>query len=216
MALPFTVVTPTEVEAGYLRGLGDVVVSGVGEGAATRAVAALEGDVSAIVLAGFCGGLADGLAVADVVVPERVIDEAGEAIVVDVGEGLSTGHTLVTVNAVVTQPADKRTLGARTGADAADMESVAFLRACAGRGMAGAVVRAVSDGVDDALPASIGDWVTPEGKSRVSAALGWAGVRPGRLAELTRLKARADRAGASLREAVIRLSETWPPDGSRV
>ncbi|MEM9251604.1 MAG: hypothetical protein AAGB29_04565 [Planctomycetota bacterium] len=218
MNLPFTLVVPTEVEAGYLREH-KPVICGVGSTMARRCVDDLideidKGSVATrgVVLAGFGGGLSDTLAVGDTVIP-CVVTHAGDEL--RCGHRLvEAGRSLVTVDAVITDPAEKRSLGESSDAEVADMEGYEFARWCTEYGLEWVILRAISDGVDDALPEPIGDWVTPEGKTKVSAALTWAGIRPGRLAELTRLKARADKAGAALRAAVIRLAETWPPDAS--
>ncbi|MEM6757009.1 MAG: hypothetical protein AAF586_07575 [Planctomycetota bacterium] len=219
MELPFTLMVPTDVEAGYLKGLRPMKRCGVGESAGSEVVSYTNLDLDedptlprCLVLAGFAGGLVDGLAVGDVVVPNHVQRPGHESRVVE--HLACTGHGLVMAERVVTRSDAKRELHRQTGADVADMEGHCFAEWCEDADLDWLIVRAVSDAVDDALPEPIGDWVTPEGRTRVSAAMKWAGFRPGRLAELSRLKARADKAGAALRAAVIRLAETWPPAAS--
>ncbi|MEM1210116.1 MAG: hypothetical protein AAGI54_12695 [Planctomycetota bacterium] len=211
MSLPFHVIVPTEVEAGYLRGL-DTIVCGVGGDAVQTAVQRLATTPRPAVLAGFAGGLVDEMPVGSVVMPGELSCDGRPTVCAP--SPASAEHRLITVDEVVTDAAGKRRLGETSGAHLADMEGHAFAEACEAAGRPWLVVRAVSDGVDHALPEPIGDWVTPEGRTRVSAAMKWAGFRPGRLAELSRLKARADKAGAALRAAVTRLAETWPPAAS--
>ena len=75
-------------------------------------------------------------------------------------------RVVTTVGETVVDPAAKRALGARSGAELVDKESVAFAQVAANAGWRWAVVRGVSDGVEEALPADIDRWVTPAGRPR--------------------------------------------------
>jgi adenosylhomocysteine nucleosidase len=82
-----------------------------------------------VIAAGFCGALAPHLKVGDVVTSPRI----------------------VTVDQLVSDPAEKRRLGELHDADAVDMESSAVAEVCAAKGVQFLAVRAVSDTVDTAL-----------------------------------------------------------------
>ncbi|HEX4609582.1 MAG TPA: hypothetical protein VH092_15390 [Urbifossiella sp.] len=116
-----------------VRGRADVVVrvSGVGRAAARAAATKLLAGVSPgrVIAAGFCGALAPGLRVGDVVTSPRI----------------------ATVDQLVATPADKTRLRSETGADAVDMESAAVEAVCRDRGVPFRAVRAVSDTADATL-----------------------------------------------------------------
>jgi adenosylhomocysteine nucleosidase len=79
------------------------------------------------IAAGFCGALVPALRIGDVVTSPRII----------------------TVDHLVTDPAEKRKLG--QSHDAVDMESAAIADVCAARGVPFRAVRTVSDTVDTVL-----------------------------------------------------------------
>ncbi len=106
-----------------------VRVSGIGRARARLAAEQVlrESHPRLVIAAGFCGALVPALRVGDVVTSPRI----------------------VTVDRLVTDPAEKRRLGETH--DAVDMESAAVAEVCAGRGVAFRAVRTVSDTVDTAL-----------------------------------------------------------------
>lgn len=107
-----------------------ITVSGVGRAAARAAsLLALEESPRLVIAAGFCGALVPGLRVGDIVRSPRIL----------------------TVDYLVFDPDEKRTLGALHAADAVDMESAAVAEVCAAKGVPFLTVRAVSDTVDTAL-----------------------------------------------------------------
>lgn len=112
------------------RGLAHVSVhvSGVGRARARAAATRLvETRPSLVIAAGFCGALVPALRAGDVVRSPRVL----------------------TVDHLVSDPAEKRRLGATH--DAVDMESAAVEEVCAAAGVPFVAVRAVSDTVETAL-----------------------------------------------------------------
>ncbi len=106
-------------------------VSGVGRNRARRAAEqVLTGSLPELVIAaGFCGALSSALRVGDVVTSPRI----------------------VTVDHLVSDPAEKRQLAELHRADAVDMESSAVAEVCAEKGVPFLAVRAVSDTSDTAL-----------------------------------------------------------------
>ncbi len=96
-----------------------------------------------VVSFGLAGGLHDGLACGDVLDATRVVDSDGTVL----WEGSPLGvrgarpGTILAVDAVVDDPAERRRLHERTGADAADMESGVLARS----GRLVGCLRAISD-----------------------------------------------------------------------
>lgn len=138
-----------------------LVVTGMRRDAARRGTLALvEGHRPRwVISAGYSGGLQPQAKLGDIVLAERVVDGAGEAIDVDLRidrqsarqSGLHVG-SLVTVDELVCEPADKADLGRRHEALAVDMESYAVAAACRERGTPFLAVRIVSDDVESRLP----------------------------------------------------------------
>jgi nucleoside phosphorylase len=122
-----------------------------------------------IVSYGLAGAL-DGLAVGAVVDAVRVVDETGA--VLWEGEPLgvpgAVRGTILASERIVDDPAERRELHERTGADAVDLESGVLARSGRLRG----VVRAVSDTPERRLH-GICDAVKPEGP------YDWAGIARG-------------------------------------
>jgi hypothetical protein len=125
-----------------------------------------EGDVVSYGLAGALDGLPSGT----VVDATRVVDETGA--VLWEGEPLgvpgAVRGTILAAERVVDDPAERRALHERTGADAADLESGVLARSGRLRG----VLRAVSDTPERGLH-GICDAVKPEGP------YDWAGIARG-------------------------------------
>jgi hypothetical protein len=146
-----------------------------------------------VVSFGLAGGLSDDLACGDVLDATRVVDVDGTVL----WEGGPLGApgarpaTILAVDAVVDDPAERRRLHERTGADAADMESGPLARS----GRLAGCLRAVSDTPGRTL-GPVGELVDADGRLRpIGIAL--ALVQPGR----TR------RALADVRLALRRLEE---------
>lgn len=108
-----------------------------------------------VVSAGACGALAPALSVGDLVVPELVVDAAGQRWPTAVVTRVARAGTLLTVGDVVETAAQKSRLWLATGARAVDMESAAILAWAVERGVPGAVIRAVSDGAGRGIPAAL-------------------------------------------------------------
>jgi hypothetical protein len=158
--LTFACATTAEERAGRRAGLATALVG-------LRGVNGLpEGEVVSYGLAGALDGLSTG-AVIDAV---RVVDETGAVL----WEGGPLGvpgavrGTILAAERVVDDPAERRELHERTGADAVDLESGVLARSGRLRG----VLRAVSDTPDRRLH-GICEAVKPEGP------YDWAGIARG-------------------------------------
>lgn len=92
---------------------------------------------------GLAGGIADGLSCGDVIDADRVVDRDGTLLWQGAPVGVPGARvgTVVAVDAVLDDPAERRRLAAATGALAVDMESGAIARA----GRLVGCVRVVSD-----------------------------------------------------------------------
>jgi hypothetical protein len=90
------------------------------------------------------------------------------------------------------------------------MESAAFARVASARRWKWAVVRGISDTVDETLPEGIGDWVDDRGRLRI-----WAVVRAiiARPVLLVRLRSLRARSVAAMR-AVAAALESMPAGGA--
>jgi adenosylhomocysteine nucleosidase len=166
-------------------------VSGVGRDRARAAaeVALRSTPVPRLVIAaGFCGALAPGLRVGDVVTSPRI----------------------VTVDHLVANPTEKRQLAERTGAYAVDMESAAVEQVCAARGVPFLAVRAVSDTADTALSPELVRLLSGGRVSPWRAAVALAS-KPSLLGEFRRLARDSKLAARNLAAALVEVIEKESP-----
>jgi adenosylhomocysteine nucleosidase len=179
------------------------VETGVGPAASERALDWLlaQAPRPAFVLsAGFSGALRPGLRVGDLLLADRVADAGGgdwEATWPPSGAADLPRGRLLTVPSLVGDPAEKRRLGERFGADAADMETAAVARRCAAAGVPFGCLRAISDDVETPLsPALLG--VLRGGRVGLLRLAGAVLRRPALVGELVRLERHTRRAAAAL------------------
>jgi adenosylhomocysteine nucleosidase len=178
------------------------VRAGGGDAAgAARAAEALAPQVDALVSFGLAGGLDPALPSGALLVPHTVLDR-GERFAADAGLAAALGgmtpHTLLGGGTVLATVADKRAVRAETGAAAVDLESAAVARAARRHGRPFAVLRAVCDPADRALPHAALVALDPAGgivPLRVAAAVL---TRPWEIPALLALARDAARARAAL------------------
>jgi len=168
-----TVLCPTAFEASRVRAaLGGagcaarVRCIGVGAHAASRWAAqerarggALPARGAVVVLAGLAGGLHAPFARGSVWCASKVVASDGRVFVPPLGGSAARGAAsacVVSVERVCGNRAEKASLNASTGCDLVDMESGGFCEVASAYGWRFGVVRGVSDGADDELPA----WMT--------------------------------------------------------
>lgn len=159
-----------------------------------------------VVSAGACGALAPDLAAGDLVVPEIVVDAAGGRWPASPLPRLIAAGTLLTVTEVVETSAQKSRLWLETGARVVDMESAHILAWAAGRGVAGAVIRGVSDGAERGVPAALAASVADDGRVRPLRALTAVLARRGAFGELVELRAGSEAALKSVAGALALLA----------
>lgn len=88
----------------------------------------------------------------------------------------------------------KRALGLATKADLVDLESFAFAECAESAGLRWAIVRGVSDGVDDVLPRECAGFINDAGETRLLRVLRAIALRPRLLVELAQIGRTARRA----------------------
>jgi nucleoside phosphorylase len=114
---------------------------------------------------GLAGGLHDGLECGEVLDATRVVDAQGTVLWEGSPLGVAGARpgTILAVNAIVDDPAERRRLHERTGADAADMESGALARS----GRLAGCLRAISDTPGRTL-GPLAQTVGPDGRLRAA------------------------------------------------
>ena len=166
-----------------------ILVSGVGGHRAriSADVVIREFSPRLLIAAGFCGALIPTLRVGDIVTWPRI----------------------VTVDYLVSDPAEKRRLAELHSADAVDMESAAIAEVCTERSIPFAVIRAVSDTSDTALSPDLVKLLSGGNVSiwRACRAL----VRkPSLLREFLRLRRDTKLAALKLAEALVKVIDSGP------
>ncbi|HLG21012.1 MAG TPA: hypothetical protein VI895_14515 [Bdellovibrionota bacterium] len=158
-----------------------LVATGIG------AAAAREGALEAIrryaplkcaVGFGFAGGLVKTARAGDTVIPTELRhsdrrEEPTEWLRMNLASFAPSveWRKLVTVERVVSTPAEKAALHAATGAEAVDMESAIWGELCRSAGVPWAVVRTILDSGDESLPCELSRLVDAFGRTRWSTAL---------------------------------------------
>jgi adenosylhomocysteine nucleosidase len=196
------IVVGMDREARIVAGRGRVIVG-------TRGLeTALAEGVSGVVSFGLCGGLDPALGVGDLVIDGHGawVDELAEALP-GVVRGAVAGS-----DEIVGSASAKAALRAKTSAIAVDMESHIVAEAATRAGIPFAVVRAVSDPADRALPRAAQAGFNRDGSVNVLAVLAALLRRPGELPALVQTARDAAKAFASLERSASAL--TPPPDVS--
>jgi adenosylhomocysteine nucleosidase len=206
---------------GELRGRQVALVeSGPGADSAAAAThAVLDAHRPALVFsAGFAGGLTPALARGDLVVAQRIVDEHGHSWDADPAtfpdwiaevKGLHVGR-LVTLDHPLRTAEEKTAAGHHHAALAVDMESIAVAEVCRQKNVAFLAVRAVSDALDDELPADVAKLLYAHGARQLGAALGTIWRKPGRVKDLFRLQRNALAASERLAEFISAAVKHWP------
>jgi hypothetical protein len=144
-----------------------------------------------VVSFGLAGGLHDGLECGEVLDATRVVDSDGVVLWEGGPLGVAGARTatILAVDEIVDDPAERRTLHERTGADAIDMESGALART----GRLAGCLRAISDTPNRPL-GPLTEMMDANGK-----------VRPGGIARALAAPRRTGRALADVRRALTAL-----------
>ena len=174
----------------------DIVCCGPGASTVGRWVAGCGSGEQPLILVGLAGSLREDIATGTAYEIAKVIDDDGHEWKPtfkgrDDQTSGSSDLTIVSTHHPVTDSAAKRALAQQTGADLVDMESAAFAAAVSQIQRPWAVVRGVSDGVDDSLPDDIEDWIDERGRTRTAAVIGAIVRRPALIGAVRRLRAQS-------------------------
>ena len=200
-------------EIACVRGLAGVVpVAGGGDPVALRhRIEQAAAGAAGIVSFGMTGALADGLAIGDWVVADRLhgaveleCDPAWAAALLARLPGARAGGFYADGRMIDTV-AEKLALGERHGALAVDMESHVAGAVAAARGLPFAIVRCVSDGARHLLPHAITVSMRPDGGVDAGAMLRSLAARPGQVADVARTARGFARAMAELKRGGRRI-----------
>ena len=167
-----------------------VVTTGPGADAVRRAFAARDSwpvrHPRFVVLLGLAGALETRLAPGTDHAAAEVVGPDASA---PLRSGLVVGATarIVQTTAVVTAPTDKSRLAGATRAQLVDMESHAFASCAETAGLRWAIVRGVSDGADETLPAELAHFVDARGETSILRVLGAIVRRPSLVPALMRI-----------------------------
>ncbi len=193
-----------------------VYVGGMGFKRAHKAAGALiDAGCRALVSFGTAGGLHRELSAGSLVIPERILEEGGEAHEIDPDwrsrlleatvPGLGAQpQVLISVSRPVLACEQKTSLAEISGACAVDMESAAIARQACARGIPLLVVRAVSDDSRQSLPAGLMPALDVYGQTRTLSLLKALCLQPGIIRRLPALARGVSAAEGALAEVVSR------------
>lgn len=160
----------------------------------------LEAGAGALVSLGIAGGLASELAPGRLLLPNSVIDPAGNSIAIDnawhgrlVGQARSGGldpafGPIIGSNRAIRRPADKSDLRGSSGAVAVDMESHAVGQVAQTAGVPFLVLRVVADPATRALPRAVKGSIGPDGRPRPAVVMARLALTPWELGSLLQLR----------------------------
>jgi adenosylhomocysteine nucleosidase len=194
-------------EARIVAGRGVRVVVGGGDAIAlgARLEQALDQTVNGVISFGVAGALAPALKPGDLVVASAVRDErrrleTNSAWMRAIMKRLphAVGGAIAGSDAMVTTAEAKAALHGSSGAVAVDMESHVAARFAASHGLPLAVIRAVSDGADHALPPAAQRGMRPDGSMNIGAVLAELIKDPRQLPALIRTGIEAEKGFAAL------------------
>ncbi len=125
----------------------------------------------------------------------------------------SSGATVAGVDTPLLTPTDKRAMHERTNAQLVDTESHVFAAHCTSHHWNWAIIRGVSDGPDESLPACVGGWVGDDGRTRAGRVARDLLMRPALLQRVRRLGRSTSRA---LDAASVRLDALLNTDADTI
>jgi adenosylhomocysteine nucleosidase len=205
--MPIAVVVGMAAEARIARRLGWAVAVGGGtaEGAEPAVERLVNEGARALVSFGLAGGLDPSLRPGALIVPSVVIDDgrryATDPILSRTLGGM-TSHVLLGTGTLVASIADKHRLHSQSAAAVTDMESVAVARIATEHSIPFAVLRAVCDPADRALPPAALAALDARGAIAIGRVLTSIAVDPSQLRALIMLAIDAAAARRSLLKRV--------------
>jgi len=197
---------PTRRHRGSAAGIALVVDrTGIGTRGARLVTARLldEEQVDHVMVVGIAGGIG-ATRVGDLVIPERVVDQAtGRSYRATRLAGPEPRGVIATSDEIVVDPAQVAALLA-DGVVALDMETAAVAEVCEARGVPWSAVRAISDLATDHVDDTVLRLTNPDGSPKVGAALRYVAGHPGQIPRLARLARGATTAARTAADAAAR------------
>lgn len=215
---------PGYIEHGHLGSLEVVLVrSGMGTQAMSKAIehAMRYYSITSMLVIGYAGGTQPQLHLGDVVIPERIVDAETREVyeisnpLVDVAiRACEHLHihchrgTSVGVATTIESPQEKAYLGTEFEANSIEMEGVVPARIAQERGIPMAMVRAIVDPLDMALP-SFPDPIVARGVVRPGLLLAYLLQNPMQILKMPKLHYAATRARESITEVCLGICAQW-------
>jgi adenosylhomocysteine nucleosidase len=195
-----------------------LIVTGPGKAAARRGAEVLLAGhrPSCLISAGFAGALDPELKRNDLVLPDRIIDQDGTEVEIEMerppipGIQRTTGR-LLSVDRVILHTAEKAELRRLHNAELVDMESSALAALARNRSLRFLSVRVISDDALAELPPEVGGLLSHTGSYRIGAALRSIWHRPSAIRDFMKLHTQALAAADRLAKCIHRLVELLPP-----
>jgi adenosylhomocysteine nucleosidase len=206
------VVVGLATEARIARPLEWTVAIGGGTlaGATAAATTLVEQGCTSLISFGLAGGLDPALRPGALIVPSAAIT-GDTSYVTDPALsrmlGGPTPHVILGADAIVTSIAEKRRIHKQFGADAVDLESGAVAHIATSRGMPFAVLRAICDPAERALPPAAPVALDAGGRIRPWRVCASIAAHPAQLAGLLALAADATAAKRSLTARVSQIAQ---------
>jgi len=218
--LSLGVVVGLAAEARIARRLGGRVAIGGGtsDGARRAALGLVESGATELLSFGLAGGLDPALRSGDLLVPRGVLAD-GRRFDTDPSLcrllGGDTPHVLLGGERIVAEPAEKQVLWRTTGCAAVDLESAAVAEVTTDRNLPFAVLRAICDPADRAIPPAALAALDAGGTVALGRVLASLVHQPGQLAALFALALDAARARRALLRHLVRIGThaTFTPAG---
>jgi adenosylhomocysteine nucleosidase len=175
------------------------MICGHGQAAARRGAEVLiEGHRPRwVISAGFAGGLQPPTERGDIVMADSVVGDHGERLAIDLrmptADDSPSRHVhvgrLLTVDRIIKTAEEKRLLGQQHAALAVDMETLAVAQVCRKQKQRFLAIRAITDAVDDQLPADVERLLNrPTMARKIGSAAGSLLRRPSAAKDLWRLR----------------------------
>jgi hypothetical protein len=178
--------------------------------------------VSCLLSCGFAGGLDPAAAAGDIVIADAIVAGRDRRLAVDESIAARLARALTEagvayrrgaiagVDRILASPADKRLIGAGSGALAADMESHVMAEAAGPTPIA--VMRVVLDPADRAIPRSVLAALDRNGETRPLTLIAGLARRPREIGALAALAFDYGKARRALVAALRALARAFPPD----
>lgn len=203
------IVVGLAAEARIARRLGRVAIGGgTSDGARRAALGLAESGATALLSFGLAGGLDPALRPGDLLVPRGVL-VGGRRFDTDPALcrllGGATPHAVLGGERIVAETADKQMLWRTTGCAAVDLESAAVAKVASDMNLPFAVLRAVCDPADRAVPAAALAGLDAGGAVALGRVLVSLVHQPGQLAALLALALDAARARRALLRHLARV-----------